>query len=45
MTQVNIELITFFVARMTRNEQILWSKKQSDQVKYAVRAKLIEMRG
>ena len=45
MTQINIELIAFFVSRMSRAEQIEWASKMSDNIKDAVRAKLIEMRG
>ena len=45
MIQVNIDLITFIVRRMSRSEQILWAAKMPDNIKDAVRSKLIEMRG
>jgi hypothetical protein len=40
MTQVNIELITFFVSRMSRDQKIEWAGKMPDNIKDAVRNRL-----
>jgi hypothetical protein len=44
MTTINIPLITYTVSMMTRQQQIEWAAKMTEEVKTAVRDGLIEMR-